>query len=217
MSVDCILMEALENCFADTKCALVMLAMCDQASKSNLEWNSGNMCFNGTTKRWHFIHWRLSLQGRCYSSRLLTERQSGNCRTSRRCCKDIIAQHTRSGHRCWKYRCSTNTTRASSCQQLQEHSEWTWRQSRQGPFSLTHTTLPCARATHTTQLCLTQLSHTSRLFHIQLLKTIDPPPFPLSFLPSPYRFNQCLWLLEKADLWVIWSLILYSDGPKYQL
>ena len=63
--------------------------------------------------------WRLSLQGRCYSSRLLTERQSGNCRTSRRCCKDIIAQHTRSGHRCWKYRCSTNTTRASSCQQLQ--------------------------------------------------------------------------------------------------
>ena len=56
MSVDCILMEALENCLADTKCALVMLAMCDQASKSNLEWNSGNMCFNGTTKRWHFIH-----------------------------------------------------------------------------------------------------------------------------------------------------------------
>ena len=49
-------MEALENCFADTKCALVMLVMCDQASKSNLEWNSGNMCFNGTTKRWHFIH-----------------------------------------------------------------------------------------------------------------------------------------------------------------
>ena len=32
---------------------------------------------------------------------------------------------------------------------------------------------------------------------------IEPPPSPLSFLPSPYRVNPCLLLLEELALWIL--------------
>jgi hypothetical protein len=32
----------------------------------------------------------------------------------------------------------------------------------------------------------------TQLFHIQRCEIIAPPASPLSFLPSPYRFNPCL-------------------------
>ena len=48
--------------------------------------------------------------------------------------------------------------------------------------------LICHTHTHAT------LSHTT-------FEIIDPPPCPLFFLPSLYRFNRCFWLLEEVDLW----------------
>ena len=47
----------------------------------------------------------------------------------------------------------------------------------------------------------TQLSRT-QLFHIQLFEISDPPPSPLSFLPSLFCFNHCFWLFGEVDLWV---------------
>ena len=82
----------------------------------------------------------------------------------------------------------------------------------------THTTLPhmtlwqaiCHTHTHTTWShtifhthnfvphSFHTLSHTT--LRMQLFKLIDPPPHPLSFLPSPSRFNFCFCLLEEVDL-----------------
>ena len=59
---------------------------------------------------------------------------------------------------------------------------------------LSHTTL-----SHT--IFHIQLYHTHTTLHIQLFKLLDPPPPPLSFLPSPSRFNFCCSLLEEVDLW----------------
>ena len=47
----------------------------------------------------------------------------------------------------------------------------------------------------------TQLSR-AQLFHIQLFEISDPPPSPLSFLPSLFCFNHCFWLFGEVDLWV---------------
>ena len=63
-----------------------------------------------------------------------------------------------------------------------------------------HTHNPC------THNCFTVIDHTvlththTTLPHTTVFKLIDPPPPPLSFLPSPSRFNFCFYLLEEVDL-----------------
>ena len=74
-----------------------------------------------------------------------------------------------------------------------------WEASLSQTIFDTHTQL---RHTHNfshTWFCHTHLSHT-QLYHTQLF-TYDPPPPPLSFLPSPSCFNFCFRLLEEVDLW----------------
>ena len=53
---------------------------------------------------------------------------------------------------------------------------------------------------HTIFLCHTQ----SFTYHFvtQLFLLLDPSPPPLSFLPSPSRYNICCSLLEEVDMWV---------------
>ena len=55
-------------------------------------------------------------------------------------------------------------------------------------LSFTHTSLStCSTFTHNS---VTHDTFTYNSLHLST--TIDPPPSPLSFLPSPYRFNHCL-------------------------
>ena len=59
--------------------------------------------------------------------------------------------------------------------------------------ALSHTTF--SRAT------LSQQLFDIHFFLHNLFETTDPPASCLSFLPSPYCFNHCFWLLEEVDLW----------------
>ena len=59
---------------------------------------------------------------------------------------------------------------------------------------------------HTYHLFTHHLSLSHNIFHIrlcppQLLLLLDPSPPPLSFLPSPSRYNICCSLLEEVDMW----------------
>ena len=134
------------------------------------------------------------LQSWCYWSRLLIERQSGKCRSckSTRCIlganpgKVCTLPHTQLCHAPVPHTTLSSFTHNSL------------PLFHTNPFS--HTTLSHTH-THTHRTLLhTTLSHT-RLFRIQLFKTTSPPPFPLSFLPCPYRFNHGFWLLGEVDLW----------------
>ena len=79
--------------------------------------------------------------------------------------------------------------------------------------SLLHS-CPIAEIFHThncvTHIFHTTLSHTT--LHIQLFLLLDPPPPPLSFLPSPSRYNICCSLLEEVDLWG-YPVLLFSWEP----
>ena len=70
------------------------------------------------------------------------------------------------------------------------------------PTQLCHTPSLTHHLSHhfvTHHLSHTTLSHTT--FHIQLVLLLDAPPPPLSFLPSPSRYNICCPLLEEVDMW----------------
>ena len=96
--------------------------------------------------------------------------------------------------------------------------------------ALAHKLLPRATLLLTTlsraALSPTTLSQTN-LAHARLPQATlpDTPPsqnsstnsdfthnYSLSFLPSPYRFNPCLYLLEEVDLWGYPVLFLTCDG-----
>ena len=63
---------------------------------------------------------------------------------------------------------------------------------------LSHTTLSHTSLFVTHHLSHTTLSHTT--LHIQQFLLLDPPPPPLSFLPSPSRYNVCHSLLEETGV-----------------
>ena len=80
---------------------------------------------------------------------------------------------------------------------------------------------------HTYHLFTHHLSLSHTIFHIPLCHTqlfllLDPSPPPLSFLPSPSRYNICCSLLEEVDMWVYPSPLkfpyrewTYSSDPHF--
>ena len=61
---------------------------------------------------------------------------------------------------------------------------------------------PCMHAyIHTYHLSLSHTIFHIPLCHTQLFLLLDPSPHPLSFLPSPSRYNICCSLLEEVDMW----------------